>query len=159
MTPPRISVPVLVAVLALAACGQGEPQPPTAPPGVPVTSFPQPGPTGPDGPSPAGSGSTAPGPAGPDPTTPGPAGPTTPGPSGPARNAPPSPGSPTTLSGVVREGVEPGCYLIDNYLLVGGPREVIRAGGRLTVTGRVQADLMTTCQQGVPFVVETATRG
>ena len=151
MTPPRISVPVLVAVLALAACGQGEPQPPTAPPGVPVTSFPQPGPTGPDGPSPAGSGSTAPGPAGPDPTTP--------GPSGPARNAPPSPGSPTTLSGVVREGVEPGCYLIDNYLLVGGPREVIRAGGRLTVTGRVQADLMTTCQQGVPFVVETATRG
>jgi hypothetical protein len=61
-----------------------------------------------------------------------------------------------TLTGNVTPGVEANCLLLDGYLLVGGPREHLRAGARVTVTGRVQADLMTTCQQGTPFVVETA---
>jgi hypothetical protein len=135
----RLAGSVLVAALTLTACGEAGPTSPTAPGGALVTSSTSPDPTGS-------------GPATPAPTTP----PTS---TGPTRGRPPSPGSPTTLSGVVREGVEAGCYLIDNYLLVGGPRDVIAAGGRLTVTGRVQADLMTTCQQGIPFVVETATRG
>jgi hypothetical protein len=61
-----------------------------------------------------------------------------------------------TLSGTITAGVEPNCVLLDNYLLVGGPRDVLRAGARVTVTGRVQPDLMTTCQQGTPFRVESA---
>jgi hypothetical protein len=60
------------------------------------------------------------------------------------------------LTGTVTAGVEANCLLLDGYLLVGGPRDQLRVGTRVTVTGRVQADLMTTCQQGTPFVVETA---
>nr|WP_205861017.1 hypothetical protein [Planosporangium flavigriseum] len=61
-----------------------------------------------------------------------------------------------TLTGTITPGVEANCLLLDGYLLVGGPREQLRSGTRVTVTGRVQKDLMTTCQQGTPFVVETA---
>lgn len=64
--------------------------------------------------------------------------------------------NPHTLTGTVTAGVEPGCLLLDGYLLVGGDPGVIRAGARITVTGRVVADLMTTCQQGTPFVVRSA---
>lgn len=63
-----------------------------------------------------------------------------------------------TIRGQVQEGVEPGCMLLksDNgtsYLLVGGDRAVISAGGRLEVVGQPQPGLMTTCQQGTPFEV------
>ena len=61
-----------------------------------------------------------------------------------------------TLTGTVSAGVEHGCLLLDGHLLVGGDRGVIRAGARVTVTGRVVPDLVTTCQQGVPFVVTSA---
>jgi hypothetical protein len=88
----------------------------------------------------------------PVPTPPGKAtgGPTLPDPTGGKSSGP------TTLTGTVTAGVEPNCVVLDGYLLVGGPREHLRGGARVTVTGRVQADLMTTCQQGTPFVVETA---
>ncbi|GGL90839.1 hypothetical protein GCM10012279_05760 [Micromonospora yangpuensis] len=62
----------------------------------------------------------------------------------------------TTLTGTVEAGVEPGCLLLDGHQLVGGPRDVLRAGARVTVTGQVQQDLMTTCQQGIPFLVASA---
>ncbi|MEU8263529.1 hypothetical protein AB0C02_23250 [Micromonospora sp. NPDC048999] len=71
-------------------------------------------------------------------------------PTGPAAT---SPGT-TTLTGTVQAGVEPNCLLLDGNLLVGGPRQVLKAGARVTVTGHAQPDLMTTCQQGTPFVVE-----
>jgi hypothetical protein len=61
-----------------------------------------------------------------------------------------------TLTGIVTAGVEHQCLLLDGYLLVGGDRTVIRAGARLTVTGRIVPDLVTTCQQGTPFVVTYA---
>jgi hypothetical protein len=61
-----------------------------------------------------------------------------------------------TLTGTVVPGVEAGCLLLDGYLLLGGPREVIHAGARVTVTGHVRPDVLTICQQGTPFVVETA---
>ncbi|MDG4820490.1 hypothetical protein O7635_01315 [Asanoa sp. WMMD1127] len=64
--------------------------------------------------------------------------------------------SPSTLTGTVTTGVEPNCLLIDGFLLVGGDRAVIRAGARLTVTGRVDPGVRSTCQQGVPFVVSRA---
>jgi hypothetical protein len=86
-----------------------------------------------------------------------------PTPPGKATGGPALPGAtagktsgPMTLTGTVTAGVEPNCLLLDGYLLVGGPREHLRSGARVTVTGRVQADLMTTCQQGTPLVVETA---
>ena len=58
-----------------------------------------------------------------------------------------------TLTGTITAGAEHQCLLLDGYLLVGGDRAVIRAGVRVTVTGRVVPDLVTTCQQGVPLVV------
>lgn len=143
----RIVVPVVVACLMLTACGGNGP---TAPPnpsgGASVTSPPaDPTPSGPSvGPTP-----------GATPSRPG-ASPTRP--AGPSLPKPPQasqPSDPTALTGTVTAGVEPGCLLLDGYLLVGGPREQLRAGTRVTVTGQVQADLMTTCQQGTPFRVKS----
>ncbi|SDX99760.1 hypothetical protein SAMN05444365_101328 [Micromonospora pattaloongensis] len=121
----RIAVPVLLACLALTACGQagtGTSDPATEPGGATVTTSPS------------------------QPT--------------PSDAAPPTKGSPsgatTTLTGTITPGVEPGCLLLDGYLLVGGPTDVLRDGARVTVTGRVQPDVMTTCQQGTPFMVESA---
>jgi hypothetical protein len=59
----------------------------------------------------------------------------------------------------VTAGVEANCLLIDGYLLIGGDPAVVREGARVTVHGRVDRDLMTTCQQGIPFVVSSATTG
>ena len=64
----------------------------------------------------------------------------------------------TTLTGTVSSGVEPGCLLLDGYLLLGGPRDVLKPGARVTVTGQAEPGMMTTCQQGTPFVVESAKR-
>ncbi len=97
---------------------------------------------------------TPPGSTGPAPSTPPSAVPPTKRPpNGPS--LPPGPGG-DTLTGTVSQGVEPNCLLLDGYLLVGGPRDVLRPGATVTVTGRSQPDMMTTCQQGTPFVVESA---
>jgi hypothetical protein len=77
---------------------------------------------------------------------------------------PPSPGTaapaqPITISGTVEEGVEAGCLLLKEYLLIGGRDQGIRAGAAVTVTGRTRPDLATTCQQGTPLEVETVTHG
>jgi hypothetical protein len=58
-----------------------------------------------------------------------------------------------TVTGTVSDGVEPNCLLLDGYLLVGGDRSRLLSGGRVTVTGRVERGLLSTCQQGVPLVV------
>ncbi|MEV4757660.1 hypothetical protein AB0J86_21460 [Micromonospora sp. NPDC049559] len=134
-----ISIAALVAVagLALSGCGQdgrtggGSTPPPTASGGPSLSNPPSP----------------------PNPLSPSP----------PVAKSPPprTPGSPQptdlrTLTGTVTAGVEANCVLLDNFLLVGGPRDVLRPGARVSVTGRVQSDLMTTCQQGTPFVVQSA---
>jgi hypothetical protein len=78
--------------------------------------------------------------------------------------APPTTGKPVpgggqlAVTGTVREGVEPGCLLLEadrggSYLLVGGDRAELRAGTRVQVTGRLARDLLSTCQQGEPLVV------
>jgi hypothetical protein len=78
--------------------------------------------------------------------------------------APPTTGKPApgggqlAVTGTVREGVEPGCLLLEadrggSYLLVGGDRAELRAGTRVQVTGRLARDLLSTCQQGEPLVV------
>ena len=135
MKPLRVTAYALFVVLALAACGQD---------GSGRGTTPTPTQTG--------------GPMSVSPTDP----PTRGGPASKTPGSPAAgPGSPTTagtttLTGTVTAGVEAGCVLLDRYLLVGGPRELLRAGATVTVTGRVQPDLMTTCQQGTPFVVESA---
>lgn len=94
---------------------------------------------------------------------PSPSGPLTPTsqPTGMPTTKPTTPGGgkstgPIVLTGTIRAGVEPGCLLLDDYLLVGGPKDVLRSGARVTVTGRVEPDLLTTCMQGTPFIVEQA---
>jgi Histidine kinase-, DNA gyrase B-, and HSP90-like ATPase len=81
--------------------------------------------------------------------------PTTP----PTRVARPiAPAGQVTVVGMVTEGVEANCLLLDTgsgtrYLLVGGERAELRTGARVAVTGRVDRGLLSTCQQGEPLVV------
>lgn len=132
----------LVLGLALGACADsGSTPPPNGPGDSPATRSPSPDPTS-SVPAPTTSG----GPAA-DPATP------TEPPHGGA-----APSGTTTLSGTVQAGVEANCLLLDGYLLVGGPRDVLTVGARVTVVGEVHAGLMTTCQQGTPFQVRSATR-
>ena len=129
----RIAVSAVVAWLTLGGCAQPGAGP-TQPEGAPVaTASDRPGSTTPEQPAPH-------------------------RPTGPV-GSPPSatPSAPTRLTGTISAGVEPGCLLLDDYLLVGGPPDLLRAGVRVTVTGHVEPGLMTTCQQGTPFRVETAT--
>ncbi|MFB9235229.1 hypothetical protein ACFFWC_06705 [Plantactinospora siamensis] len=69
------------------------------------------------------------------------------------------PGARTTVTGTISEGVEGNCLLLNGYLLLGGPRNVLKPGARVTVAGRVQPGMITTCQQGTPLVVESAQPG
>ncbi|MBE1487036.1 hypothetical protein [Plantactinospora soyae] len=144
MTTRWIAGVVLATGLALGACADSGSTPPNGSEGSPVTLPASPEPT-------------SSGPAGPDPTTPG--APTTRPviPTKPPRGGA-APSGTTTLSGTVQAGVEANCLLLDGYLLVGGPRDVLTVGARVTVVGEVRAGLMTTCQQGTPFQVQSATR-
>ncbi|MEH0984135.1 hypothetical protein [Micromonospora sp. CPCC 205556] len=140
----RLTLSVLVVCTALTACGGGDgvgapdptgaPSPVTGPPTASPSASPDPG-----------DASTAP----PPPTRP-----KRPG-GGPTL---PPPAGDTTLTGTVTSGVEPGCLLLDGYLLLGGPRDVLASGARVTVSGRAQPDTVTTCQEGIPFMVESARR-
>jgi hypothetical protein len=141
----RIAVPVLSACLVLAGCGQsgGDPDPRELG-GADVTpsATSEPGPTAEPGPIRRG-----------DPTLPPPQRPSqtlTPG--GPGVTPE---GGLMTITGTITEGVEVGCLLLDGYLLIGGDKQVIRAGAQVTVTGQIRPDIMTTCQQGTPFQVRT----
>ena len=139
----RLAVPALVVCAALSACaGQGGTDGTATPTGAaPVTSQPTPDPTAtPNDPG---------NPVDPLPTNP---------PKGTRGPTKPPPAGDTTLTGTVQAGVEPNCLLLDGNLLIGGPRDLLKPGARVTVTGRPQPGMMTTCQQGTPFVVESARR-
>lgn len=81
----------------------------------------------------------------------------------PASSAAPSPSAPVsssggtrTISGTVTAGVEPGCLLVDDHLLIFEDEKLKAAaqeGATVTVTGRTEPGMMTTCMQGTPFVV------
>ncbi|WP_341719046.1 hypothetical protein QQG74_04590 [Micromonospora sp. FIMYZ51] len=143
----RIAAAALIVCTALTACaGQdagGGSAAPTPTEASPVTELPTPDPTGPL-PQPT------------DPVNP----PAQPGHPGKGAVTPPRPTATTelTLTGRIEAGVEPGCLLLDGYLLLGGPREVLTAGATVTVTGKPAPGLMTTCQQGTPFQVASAKR-
>jgi hypothetical protein len=74
----------------------------------------------------------------------------------PTPSGKPSGGASIEVKGTVVAGVEMNCRLIDQYLLLPGPginRDDLKIGATLTVRGRVEQGMMTTCQQGTPFVV------
>ena len=60
------------------------------------------------------------------------------------------------LTGTITSGVEYGCLMLNGFQLIGGPRELLRPGTRVRVSGRPAPDMLTTAQQGVPFVVAAA---
>ncbi|MHB1472357.1 MAG: hypothetical protein ACYCV4_01810 [Dermatophilaceae bacterium] len=61
------------------------------------------------------------------------------------------------VRGTVSDGVEPGCTLLTSkgavYLLIWRHGTLV-TGQEVEVEGTVQPDLITTCQQGTPLVVE-----
>lgn len=76
----------------------------------------------------------------------------------------PSPsGQELTLRGTVEPGVESGCLILvtggQEYLLLGGDRNVVTAGADVVVQGVPRPGQQTTCQQGVPFEVKNAEPG
>jgi hypothetical protein len=67
-----------------------------------------------------------------------------------------------TVTGTVEAGVEPNCRLIKDsagsHLLVfhdAALKPAAAVGKKVTVTGRSEPKMMTTCQQGIPFVVSS----
>jgi uncharacterized protein DUF5818 len=78
----------------------------------------------------------------------------------PPTTAPASGKRQLTATGTLRDGVEPGCVLLEAdqgtvYLLVGGDRGKLSAGGRVQVTGMLAPDLLSTCQEGKPLLVSS----
>jgi hypothetical protein len=68
----------------------------------------------------------------------------------------------TTLTGTVTAGVEPKCLLLkdgtgDHLLIVEDEkmRSALQVGATVTVTGKTEEGMMTTCMQGKPFVVSS----
>lgn len=63
-----------------------------------------------------------------------------------------------TISGTITAGVEPGCLLLDDHLLIirdAALKSVAEPGATVTATGHAEPGMMTTCQQGTPFIVTT----
>lgn len=72
----------------------------------------------------------------------------------------------TTLTGTVSAGVEPNCLLLkdgtgDHLLITEDAklRSALQPGAEVTVVGRSEPGLMTTCMQGQPFVVSSVAGG
>ncbi len=81
----------------------------------------------------------------------------------PSKPAPGAAGA-QTISGTVTAGVEPNCLLLtgggaEHLLIFDDPamRADATIGAKVTVTGQAQPDQLSTCQQGIPFLV-TAVR-
>ncbi|SRR6266511_2280192 len=64
------------------------------------------------------------------------------------------------LRGTVESGVEAGCLILrtggKTYSLIGGDRDVVKAGASVVVRGTEEPGMMTICQQGTPFKVAEA---
>ena len=119
----RLSLPLLVA-LALAGCANSD----------------------------SDAAAPAPAPSAPAPALSAPASPAPPPASRPAKDK----AGPKTLTGTITAGVEPGCLLLDDHLLIiqdAKLKAAAEVGATVTATGRTEPGMMTTCQQGTPFVV------
>ena len=69
-----------------------------------------------------------------------------------------------TITGTVEAGVEPNCLLLQDtkgsHLLVfddASMRADATVGKKVTLTGRSAPSQMSTCQQGIPFIVTSVT--
>jgi len=68
-------------------------------------------------------------------------------------------GASVTVRGTVVAGVEGGCLMLNSYQLVvedAALQQVVRPGAEVEVSGRLQPDLVTFCQQGTPLIVTSA---
>lgn len=66
-----------------------------------------------------------------------------------------------TITGTIESGVESGCLVLEHggtvYGIFGNyDSQVVYAGAEVTLHGKVDPNMMSTCQQGTPFVVEEA---
>nr|WP_255644070.1 hypothetical protein [Actinoplanes polyasparticus] len=88
--------------------------------------------------------------------------------SGPAGE--PSSGRPAaggqTITGTVTAGVEPNCLLLtdkagSHLLIFDDPamRADAAVGSKVKIVGQAQPNMMSTCQQGVPFIVVSVEKG
>ncbi|GLZ00897.1 hypothetical protein [Actinoplanes sp. NBRC 103695] len=82
----------------------------------------------------------------------------------PSKGAEPGDTGAQTITGTVSAGVEPGCVVLTgggkSHLLIfddAALKSEAKEGATVVVTGRSDPGLMTTCQQGTPFLV-TAVR-
>jgi hypothetical protein len=124
----------------LAACGQGSGTPTPADsgssaPGEPSTSAsPSTDPSAPPAGNGIASGEPAPGPT--------------------------AQGADLTITGQVEQGVEAGCVLLKTdgktYNLLGGDKNILKAGNKVTVRGQVATGVMSYCMQGESFQVAEA---
>ncbi|BCY06207.1 hypothetical protein [Actinoplanes sp. L3-i22] len=79
----------------------------------------------------------------------------------------PAAGSSTTITGTIASGVEPNCVLLNepaggtHLLVFADPalRSAATPGSKVQVTGVPQPGMMSTCQQGEPFLVSSVTPG
>lgn len=87
-------------------------------------------------------------------------------PTGPIATLSPAPGTDplekVTVTGLLEEGVEAGCLVITDdengqVYTVTGPDLPDRIGQRLTVTGTVDPDMVSYCQQGSILLVDEVT--
>jgi hypothetical protein len=76
--------------------------------------------------------------------------------------SPPIVGDSQKITGTVTEGVEPNCLILQDstgsHLLVFSDpslRSVAKVGAKITVLGKPNPKQMSTCQQGVPFIVSS----
>jgi len=131
MTIRRNSLPLLIA-LALAGCANGSGDSAGAPAELPSSG-------------PAATSSVPP-----------PTAPTSGAPTEESGTTKPPPSGVQTLTGTITAGVEPNCLLLGDHLLIISDPELqsaAKAGATVTVTGQAQQGMMTTCQQGTPFLV------
>ncbi|MGH8836014.1 MAG: hypothetical protein ACRDWG_13620 [Actinomycetes bacterium] len=64
-----------------------------------------------------------------------------------------------TVRGTVVAGVEAGCLMLGDYLLVisdPADKQVLQLGATVEVAGRPKPTMMTICQQGTPLIVSSA---
>ncbi len=100
--------------------------------------------------------SSSPGPSG----SAGPALPAPSDPSPPSSSAGPEPTGEITISGRVEAGVEANCLILrtsdKTYQLMGGDKNVVKAGNNVVVRGHIVKGVMSYCMQGEPFQVAEA---
>jgi hypothetical protein len=79
----------------------------------------------------------------------------------PSAPGPAASGESTKLSGTLEQGVEPSCIVLkgtgpDHTLYFSDPelKKQAKFGDKVTVLGQAKPGQMTTCQQGIPFLVE-----